>query len=73
MVYTKHTTAHEKSRRLLKGYDLNAPKLAVILGCSEPTARKKINDPGLLNGNEWLRINRVGKIPIEEIKEVILR
>lgn len=63
---------HEKSKRLLKGYDVTAQRLAAYLDCSEPTARGRINNPGKLTGDEWLIISRRAHIPIEEIRSVIL-
>ena len=72
MPYLKKAGEHEKSKRLLKGYDINAVKLAVYIGVSEPTARKRLKNPGLLTGNDWLNISRKGHIPIEEIRNVFL-
>ena len=72
MPYIKQNIPHEKSMRLLKGYGITANKLASILLCSEPTARKKLKNPGLLSGDDWLKIHRRGHIPLEEIRGVIL-
>lgn len=72
MPYIRTESPHEKSKRLLKGYDITASRLSSILVCSEPTARKKLKNPGLLTGDDWLSISRRGHIPIEEIREVIL-
>ena len=72
MPYLKRIGEHEKSKRLLKGYEINAVKLAAYIGVSEPTARKRLNNPGLLTGNDWLNISRKGHIPIEEIRNVFL-
>ena len=72
MPYLKKTGEHEKSYRLLKGYGLNAVKLAEIAGISEPTARKRLKNPGLLTGNDWLNISRKCHIPVEEIRNVFL-
>ena len=62
----------EKMRRLLLGYELTAPKLSVVLGCSQPTARQRLNDPGLLTIAELDKIHRLGRVPIEEIREAFL-
>ena len=72
MPYIKQNIPHEKTRRLLKGYDITANRLSSILLCSLPTARKKLNNPGLLSGDDWLKISRRGHIPLEEIRVVIL-
>ena len=72
MPYLKRIGEHEKSKRLLKGYEITAVKLSAYIGVSEPTARKRLNNPGLLTGNDWLNISRRGHIPVEEIRNVIL-
>ncbi len=72
MPYVKRELPHEKSKRLLKGYGITARRLAEILPCSEPTARKKINNPGLLSGDDWLKISRRGHIPVDEIRTVFM-
>lgn len=59
--------------RLLKGYDLNAPKLAGILDCSTPTARRRLKEPELLTLGDLVRISQRGHIPMEEIREAIRR
>ena len=72
MPYLKRESPHEKSRRLLKGYEINAVKLAAMIDVSEPTARKRLKNPGLLTGENWLAISRRAHIPVDEIREVIL-
>ena len=74
MPYIKKTEPYAKMQRLLRGYGLNAPALANVLGCGETKARK------LLNGNtanltlgDLDRINRFAHIPIEEIQKSIMR
>ena len=74
MPYIKCVEPYSKMQRLLRGYGLNAPALAKVLGVSEPTAR------GLLNGRtskltlgDLDRINRFGHIPMEEIRDAIAR
>lgn len=57
--------------RLLKGYDLDAPALARVLGCSLPTARAKLDDPSKLTLDNLMKINRFGHVPIEEIRQAI--
>lgn len=63
---------YERTRRLLLGYELTAPRLAGILDCSVPTARQRLNDPGTITTEEWDRICRFGHVPIEEIREAFL-
>lgn len=72
MPHIKRVGEHEKSKRLLKGYEINAVKLAVYIGVSEPTARKRLKNPGLLTGDDWLNISRKCHIPVEEIRNVFL-
>lgn len=57
--------------RLLKGYGLNAPKLATVLMCSAPTARKKITNPELLTLGDMKAISQKAHIPIEEVRNAI--
>ena len=61
----------EEFSRLLKGYDLNAPALAQILGCSIPTARKKLTEPGRFTLMDIARIHSHGHISIEELRNAI--
>ena len=73
MSYIKEkSNPHIKSKRLLLGYEITAPKLAKYLGVSEPTARKRLKRPGLLTGDDWLKISRLAHIPVEEIRSVFL-
>ena len=72
MPYIKRESPHEKSRRLLKGYDINASRLSKILDCSPTTAKTRIDNPGRLTGDEWLTISRRAHIPLDEIRTVIL-
>lgn len=67
----KQTENFIEIRRLLKGYDLNAPKLATVLGCSAPTARRKLNEPELLTLSDLKAISQKGHVPIDEIREAV--
>ena len=58
--------------RLLLGYELTAPRLATVLGCSENTARLRLNDPSTLTLAELDRIRRFGHVPVEEIRNRVL-
>lgn len=72
MPYVPKVGRHEKSKRLLLGYEITAAKLAKYLGCSEPTARDRLRNPGKLSGDQWLIISKRAHIPVEEIRSVIL-
>lgn len=61
----------EKMRRLLLGYGLNGPALARVIECSDPTARKRLDDPGLLTLADIEKINRKGHISMEDIRNAI--
>jgi len=62
---------HARMARLLLGYGLSAPRLAVVLNVSAPTARERLNDPSRLTLGDLDRINRFGHIPLNEIREAI--
>lgn len=62
-----------RMRRLLLGYGFNGPRLARVLDVSEPTARKRLDNPELLTLQDLDRISRYGHVPIEEIREAIIR
>ena len=72
MPYIPKREQHEKSRRLLLGYEVSAAKLARYIGCSEPTARDRIRHPEKLTGSQWLMISKRAHIPIEEIRNAFL-
>lgn len=75
MPYTKPLTTSPFARmtRLLKGYDMNGVTLGKVLGCSAPTARGKIENPERLTLGDLDKLRRVGHIPLEEIKEALVR
>lgn len=64
---------YAKIGKLCKSYDINAPKLAAILDCSRPTAKKKLDNPSCLTIADLDKINRRGGVPLEEIRESIIR
>lgn len=72
MPYIPKVRKYDKSRKLLLAYEVGASKLKDILGCSQPTARKKLNNPGELTGDDWMQISRKAHIPVEEIRGVFL-
>lgn len=64
---------YARMTRLLRGYGLNGPKLAAVLQVSAPTGQKRLTCPDTLTLGDLDRINRFGHIPIEEIREAIVR
>lgn len=62
-----------KMTKLLRGYGYSGAKLAELLGVSKPTGSKRLTDPQTLTLGDLDRINRFGHIPIEEIREAIVR
>ena len=67
----KETHNFIEVNRLLKGYGLNAPRLAECLSCSVPTARKKLANPELLTLADIKAVSQRGHIPIDEIRSAI--
>lgn len=63
--------AFAKLSRLIRGYGFTGPKLAEILGCSAPTAKKKIDSPEYFTLAELKMLNSAGHIPADEIREAI--
>ena len=63
----------DKMARLLLGYGLTARKLAVVLGVSEPTAKKRLDRPDTLTLGELDRINRFAHVPYDEIRSAVSR
>lgn len=57
-----------KVQRTIKGYSILAPQLAQALDCSEPTARKKLNNPELFTLADIKKISRRLHIPLEELR-----
>lgn len=71
MKMKKRTDEFIEFTRLLKGYGYNSVSLAADLGCSPPTAKKKLDEPRLFTLADISRINLKGHIPIDEIREAI--
>ena len=63
----------EQMQRLLKKWDLQALRLAEVLGCAYNTAKRKFNQPETLTLADLGKINRSGHVPIEEIRDAIVR
>ena len=72
MPYCRKSDPYEKSKMLLRAYDLTATRLSKVLGCTYPTAKKKLDNPGYITTDEWGKIHRKHHVPIEEIREVFL-
>ena len=62
-----------KMGRLITGYGLNAPRLAELLDVSRQTAKRRLENPETLTLQDLDRINRLGHVPIEEIRDAIQR
>lgn len=75
MSYIKPLTPQPFARmtRLLRGYGFTGPTLAQILGCTAPTARDRIQHPERLTLEDLDNIRRRGHVPLEEIKEALVR
>lgn len=73
MPYTRENKPFSKMHRLLKGYELDGPKLAAILGVSPPTAKTRLDNPEKLTLDDLDKISRRGHIPMEELRECITR
>lgn len=56
---------------MLKGHDLNATRLAKVLGCSYPTAKAKLDDPTKFTFKDVLAIHYKGHIDKETLKGAI--
>lgn len=56
--------------KFIKGY-CSAPELAEVLGCTAPTARKKIQKPELFTLGDIKKISERKHIPIDELKGAI--
>jgi len=73
MPYIKKQQPYAKMNRLLLGYGLNGVKLSRIIGTSQPTAKKKLDNPSLLTLADLDLIHRNGHIPYDELREAITR
>lgn len=67
MPYKKTQKEFIEFVRLLKSHDLNATKLAKVLGCTYPTAKAKLDDPTRFTFKDVLAIQNKGHIHKEEI------
>lgn len=57
--------------RVIKGYGYNSVSLAKVLGCSQPTAMKKLQSPSLFTLGELYALSTDGAIPLNQIKAAI--
>ena len=72
MPYIPKRNKYDKSRKLLLAYEISPTRLREILGCSQPTASKKLNNIGELTTEDWQLISKRGHVPIDEIRAVFL-
>ena len=68
MPYKARKIQFEEFVMLLKGHDLNATKLAKVLGCTYPTAKAKLDNPEKFTFGDVIKIQRKGHIGKEELK-----
>lgn len=73
MPYIPKPAPFAKMARLLKGYGLNGTKLAKILDRSQPTGSARMHNPGTLTLEELVMISARAHIPMDEIREAIIR
>ena len=63
----------KKLVRLLRGYGITGAALAGILEVSPPTAYRRLKEPGTLTLDELYAISTRAHIPMEEIREAVIR
>ena len=70
MPYIK--TKEDPINPMLRAANINTGvQLAKVLGCTRPTAMRKIRDPGRLTVEDLRKINRTGHVPIEDIRAAL--
>lgn len=67
MPYIKKKTEFDKVTKLIRGY-ATPPKIAEMIGCSAPTARKKLNNPQEFTLGEIRTICLRAHIPVEDMR-----
>lgn len=63
----------KKLLRLLRGYGITGTTLAGILEVSQPTAYRRLREPGSFTLDELYAISARAHIPMEEIREAVSR
>ena len=63
----------KKLVRLLRGYGITGTTLAGILEVSQPTAYRRLREPGSFTLDELYAISVRGHIPATELREAISR
>ena len=58
--------------RLIRGYGLNTPQLAEILGYSKTTVSLRLDEPDRFTLGELKRICISGGVPADKIREAII-
>ena len=71
MALLKKDTSFQHLTMLIRSYGINSVKLAEILGCSQPTAMKKLTMPKFMTLEDVVNLSVVGGIPINKVKAVI--
>lgn len=62
----------DKMRKLLLAEELNATRLAEVLGCSRNTAKSRIDNPERITLGELAEISRKAHVPVDSIRAAIL-
>lgn len=62
-----------RMQRLLRGYGFDGPTLAAVLDCSKPTALRRIREPETLTLAELAMISSRGHVPMDEIRDAIIK
>ena len=63
----------KKLVRLLRGYGITGAALAGILEVSQPTAYRRLREPGSFTLDELYAVSVRGHVPMEEIREAVSR
>ena len=63
----------KKLLRLLRGYGITGTTLAGILEVSQPTAYRRLREPGSFTLDELYAISTRAHIPMEEVREAVSR
>lgn len=64
---------NRKLYSLLRGHDVTAAQLSRTLRICDNTARKKLQNPGLLTVDDLKRVSKTFGIPYDDIREAIFK
>ena len=59
--------------RLLKGYDLNAARIAKLLEWDPHTAKRRLDNPELFKLGDLAELSAKAHIPMDEIRAAIIK